>query len=70
MYVYRDEFRALVAHCLGPSDQYLLSPVNVYIWLLKVALRRHSAHVEARNFLQERGDTSLVYMILGQTDLF
>jgi hypothetical protein len=41
-----------MAHCLGPSDQYLLSPVNVYIWLLKVSLRRDSVHLEARDVLQ------------------
>ena len=62
-------FLTFFAHCLGPSDQYLLSPLNVYIWLLKVSLRRDSAHVESRNILQERGEASLMYMVRRHTDL-
>jgi hypothetical protein len=62
-------FVHLVAHSLGTSDQYLLSPVNVYILLLKVSLLRESVHLEVRNVLRERGDKFFVYMIVCQTYL-
>lgn len=62
-------FVHFVAHSVGTSDRYLLSPMNVYIWLLKLSLLRDPVHLEARNVLQERGDTFFVYMILRQTYL-